>query len=82
MSNNDYKGALSDFGKVADKIPAFCKNIVDFYPYLALPEQELDESDPELSKPIYAIAVLREPERNLIAAAEAFFIATAYQAMS
>lgn len=39
---------------------------------------ELREPDPAASKPIHAIASLGAPERTMIAAADTFFIATAY----
>ncbi|MDZ8055664.1 MAG: pyridoxamine 5'-phosphate oxidase family protein [Aulosira sp. ZfuVER01] len=50
--------------------------------YIQARRFNLDEYDPESPKPIYAIAALGEPERNLIASADTFFIATAYQAES
>ncbi|BAY07565.1 pyridoxamine 5'-phosphate oxidase family protein [Calothrix sp. NIES-2098] len=50
--------------------------------YIQARKFDLSEYDPESPKPIHAIAVFGEPERDLIAAADTFFIATAYQAES
>lgn len=50
--------------------------------YIQAREIELLDIDPAQPRPIYEIAALTETERMLIASADTFFIATAYQAES
>ncbi|UBF30400.1 pyridoxamine 5'-phosphate oxidase family protein (plasmid) [Kovacikia minuta CCNUW1] len=50
--------------------------------YIQARMYKLEEFDPTTPKPIREITALSEPERAAIAAADTFFIATAYQAAS
>lgn len=50
--------------------------------YIQARRFELSDNDPTVSKPIHAITDLGEAEQAMIAAADTFFIATAYQAES
>lgn len=50
--------------------------------YIQARVAELGDFDPEIPKPIHKISALSDIEKNLVAAADTFFIATAYQADS
>ncbi|NJK53806.1 MAG: flavin-nucleotide-binding protein [Acaryochloris sp. RU_4_1] len=48
--------------------------------YIQARRSQLAEFDPQTAKPVHSIDQFGEPERTIIAAADTFFIATAYQA--